>query len=453
MIHPHRAIPRLRLPLSALLAAALLSTSGCMLWRKKPDPAPDAAPAQTQTDPGNWFCQMAADGSDWDCVQDEHLARDPQPERVPVPPEPVAAPAPGLSPEPGLRSPERLSRPSSLRENVPAPSEPDTAPGDTESAAPAPPDIPAEADPNPSPPPAEPDSAQRSQPYPGSHRSDVAATDLPAYLALSYQPPTPTRLLDLPDHFYTVQVMAVSNRDVLEAYAESRSLTGMSATQIAANGKVMYALLAGIYASRANAETASRSLPAAVADETPWVRSLGSLKRAMLAAQPSAETTTGEIATLQPASRNPRTETPRSVRPPDTAFAAGTQHEVSDRGAGAEQLPTYQRLAFSPDEPVALSALPGDFYAIQVVALSTPDAVEDYAASRNLAGLSAARIEANNKIYFALLLGVYRTRAQAQTVLNDLPQTLAGTRPWIRRVSSLQSAIRRGDSMIASRGR
>ena len=88
-----------------------------------------------------------------------------------------------------------------------------------------------------------------------------------------------------------------------------------------------------------------------------------------------------------------------------------------------------------------------------MVALSTPDAVEDYAASRNLAGLSAARIEANNKIYFALLLGVYRTRAQAQTVLNDLPQTLAGTRPWIRRVSSLQSAIRRGDSMIASRGR
>ena len=289
MIHPHRAIPRLRLPLSALLAAALLGTSGCMLWRKKPDPAPDAAPAQTQTDPGNWFCQMAADGSDWDCVQDEHLARDPQPERVPVPPEPVAAPAPGLPPEPGLSSPERLSRPSPLRENTPRPAEPGPAPDDAESSVAPPPDIPAEAEADPSPPPAAPDSTQTSRPYP-------SATDLPAYLALSYQPPTPTRLLDLPDRFYTVQVMAVSNRDVLEAYAKSRSLTGMSATQIDANGKVMYALLAGIYASRADANAASASLPAAVADETPWVRSLGSLKRAMLAAQPSAETktTTGE---------------------------------------------------------------------------------------------------------------------------------------------------------------
>jgi len=104
------------------------------------------------------------------------------------------------------------------------------------------------------------------------------------YVRLSYRPERPIPLLELPANFWTVQLVALSSKEALEAYARTDDLQDMSAARIANDGVVYYALLLGVYESRALAEEATKDMPAPFDELDGWIRSLKSLQSAMAAA-------------------------------------------------------------------------------------------------------------------------------------------------------------------------
>ncbi len=106
----------------------------------------------------------------------------------------------------------------------------------------------------------------------------------PNHVRLAYRPARPTRLLDVPGTFWTVQLIVVSTKEALESYARAHQLGGMSAARIAHNGELFYALLLGVYETQEIAEQATRDLPAPLDELGVWIRSLASLQRAIIEA-------------------------------------------------------------------------------------------------------------------------------------------------------------------------
>ncbi len=103
-----------------------------------------------------------------------------------------------------------------------------------------------------------------------------------------------------------------------------------------------------------------------------------------------------------------------------------------------------------PGGTVPLVDVPPDYYVVQLVALASKEALEEYAARKGLHGMSAARVERDGKLFYVLLLGIFRDRQDADAAAANLPPELEDFDPWVRRVGSLQEAIRRGDALAGT---
>ena len=114
-------------------------------------------------------------------------------------------------------------------------------------------------------------------------------------------------------------------------------------------------------------------------------------------------------------------------------------------------MPPHIALAYRPTQAVAILDLPDDFFAVQLVAVSSKEALETYANTHQLSGMSAARVYANGQLYFVLLLGVYETRERAEQAIASLQGPLAELEPWIRSVGSLQDAMVAADEFTGVR--
>ena len=108
-----------------------------------------------------------------------------------------------------------------------------------------------------------------------------ATSSTPAYRQLAYQPTAPTRLLDLPNHYFALQLAAFDSRAALDRFVRDNRLAGVVAVRAAREGKLEHVLLAGIYENRAIAERARDSLPKQLNSMRPWVRRLQSVQSAM----------------------------------------------------------------------------------------------------------------------------------------------------------------------------
>ncbi|MYE82457.1 MAG: hypothetical protein F4X36_11590 [Gammaproteobacteria bacterium] len=106
--------------------------------------------------------------------------------------------------------------------------------------------------------------------------------------------------------------------------------------------------------------------------------------------------------------------------------------------------------SYRPSEPVPLTEVPPHYYVVQLVALGSKESLEYYAARKALRGMSAARVERGGQLFYVLLLGVFPTRAAADEAAANLPAALSEFDPWVRRVESLQEAIRRGDALAGT---
>ena len=217
-------------------------------------PSRPVSTAATTPENGKWFCQMAPSGESWDCVQDPRLAERPQPTRLPEPAPAEPPPEPTLIPEDatlplGEGEPQATPGPPTPPVEPPLPDEPSpTGAVETPARAAVPP--------------------------------AAAASDLPEYARLAYQPPQPVPLTELPGDFYAVQLIAMPSKETLEAFASRERLRSVSAVRVESNGELYFVLLLGIYESYAIARQAVAAIPPVEGAE-PWIRPLGSLQAAM----------------------------------------------------------------------------------------------------------------------------------------------------------------------------
>lgn len=195
-----------------------------------------------------WFCQTGEQNEAWNCVKSERLARSPEPTQKP--PKQVKREMP-IQASPVLEA--RLSTPNEI------------------SAVPAVAPIPA-ATPGPSP-----VKAQRTP-----REATATPETVPKHVRLAYKPKKAVALIDLPADFWAVQLIALSSKEALEAFANTNDIRGMSAARIATGRDLFYVLLLGVYETRALAKDASTDLPPPF--DNPWIRSLGSLQKGMLEA-------------------------------------------------------------------------------------------------------------------------------------------------------------------------
>lgn len=84
--------------------------------------------------------------------------------------------------------------------------------------------------------------------------------------------------LEFPEGYYTVQLMAMSDQSAMDEYLRETGINGLSTVEVFSGGKSRVALLLGFFDSKAAAEEASRYVPQALAEVTPWVRSVASIK-------------------------------------------------------------------------------------------------------------------------------------------------------------------------------
>ena len=132
-----------------------------------------------------------------------------------------------------------------------------------------------------------------------------------------------------------------------------------------------------------------------------------------------------------------------SVPEPGQTLSLPTEVPPQDSPA----LPLYQQISFQPEGPTALTDLPGTFYAIQLIALSTREDLEQFIADNNLPVMSGAVVEKDGERFYALLAGIYTDRETAERAVRSLPDELSAHGPWVRSMESLQAAIRRAEQL------
>jgi len=101
---------------------------------------------------------------------------------------------------------------------------------------------------------------------------------------------------------------------------------------------------------------------------------------------------------------------------------------------------------------VRIIDLPKNFYAAQLLAVSTKKQIEDFVIAENLYNMSAARIARNDRVLYVLLMGVYQSKEIAEQAVALMPQKVLSMEPWIRPIGGLQNAMIRGDQLAATAG-
>ena len=102
--------------------------------------------------------------------------------------------------------------------------------------------------------------------------------------------------------------------------------------------------------------------------------------------------------------------------------------------------PATPREALRPE--TALLGLPADHFAVQLMALSSEAAADDYLARHGVEGSRRVRIEHGGRTLHAVLLGVYPDAQTAQRAA-DVWSPPPGVQPWVRSLGPLQAAMTR----------
>lgn len=138
----------------------------------------------------------------------------------------------------------------------------------------------------------------------------------------------------------------------------------------------------------------------------------------------------------------PKTHEPEMVYSSDTVATRSPNLDIGP--------PLYRRLALKPGHAVNLIDLPPDYFAVQLFAVSNKEALEKFVRDKNIPGLSATRIAYGDQLFFVLLLGIYSDESAARIAAANMPSALNDLTPWVRRLGSLQDAMRLGDDLAGT---
>jgi septal ring-binding cell division protein DamX len=244
-----------------LIISACLAIAACGTWSggHSDDLTPRAPTIENNHD--YWFCQANEAGDDWDCVQGPRLGKSPSPTRHTKQPQPKPA--------------SMATLPSPDASDLPMQPDPGQVPKDWMNADSA--DIEVQTD---APAPL-PDPAPVLKPNPlsaGPHNRQQ----------FGYHQVTALDLSELPEDFYTVQIVAMSSMESLQSFVKEHPLSDALAARIETNGKFYYVLLLGIYETLTDAKAAAAIRPESLVNIDPWFRKLGSLQAAIQRADDAA---------------------------------------------------------------------------------------------------------------------------------------------------------------------
>lgn len=179
--------------------------------------------------PTPWFCEMNEARDDWDCVQDEALARKPKPKRLPSDP---------VEPNP-FDEEEALTR------------------TDTDGLS---------------------DVANPS-----------AAIDFEALALVQIQSDV-SRVMSLPPEHFTVQLTTTETKPLADGFIsenELKEIEELMTLKLASEGTPYYVVLLGLYETEEAAQAAAEARPDSLADIKPWIRPLGAIQAGITAAASS----------------------------------------------------------------------------------------------------------------------------------------------------------------------
>ena len=160
----------------------------------------------------------------------------------------------------------------------------------------------------------------------------------------------------------------------------------------------------------------------------------------------------GQQTPLQNGLPNQEPERQPTIQPEKQAERQATkQIDKQPREAtGQPPTPSPSRVA-NKTEPVisaqidsqaqSLEDLPGDYWAVQLIALKSQKELREFMRSTQLDELSGAMIKVKDRTWYVALLGVYEDRASAERAAAERPAVLQRYEPYIRSVASLQAAM------------
>lgn len=102
----------------------------------------------------------------------------------------------------------------------------------------------------------------------------------------------------------------------------------------------------------------------------------------------------------------------------------------------------YRQLAHSGDAQADLLSLPANFYALQLLAMSSQEALDSFAAEQGLRQTISTRVARDGTVFYVLLAGIYADQDAAERALASLPPAVQALPPWIRPLGLLQRAMR-----------
>lgn len=257
-----RFAPANLLPLLALLVLTMAGLTAC-----GGKAARERSQALLESQSGEkWFCQIAEDQRNWDCVQSNALAAAPVPERMPVPREELVAlevlevEVDELNMD-GTDVVETMVVETDVVETVVA---------ETDA-------VELKID--------EIDVVETETGELEIHETDLVETEageLDAIVTVASSGDLPrAELYALPDDAFVVQLVAMRNARTLDNLINDRELTDVFPVRVAVDGEVYHVLVAGPYDDEPSAQEFAAAPPDQLQDFQPWVRSARSLKAAM----------------------------------------------------------------------------------------------------------------------------------------------------------------------------
>ncbi len=409
-----RFAPANVLPLLALLVLTMAGLTAC-----GGKAARERSQALLESQSGEkWFCQIAEDQRNWDCVQSNALAAAPVPERMPVPREELVA-LEVLEVEvdelnlDGTDAVETVVVETDVVETVVVETDVvETVVAETDAVEL---DI---------------DEIDVVETETGELEIDETAVvetessdpDAIATAANSAHWPR-AELYAFPDDAYVVELVVMPSAETLDYLIKDQGLTDVIAVRVAADGVFHYVLLMGPYADEPSAQEIVALPPDRLQDFQLRVISVRSLKGAMHEAEELAN----------------EMDDPGYVAEVEVAETDGVEQDLAAAETNTIDLPS-----------VELSILPDDAYVVQLVAMRSAQTLDSLINDRGLTDVFPARVAADGEIYHVLLIGPYADEPSAQEAAAVPPEQLQDFHPWVRSVRSLKAAMREADELSAN---
>lgn len=141
--------------------------------------------------------------------------------------------------------------------------------------------------------------------------------------------------------------------------------------------------------------------------------------------------------------QTPRSNSTVQVQPYRAGLGTADAAATNEVQTPAEEVPEYVWLAYEPETPTRIEDLPDDMYAVQLIAVSTKEKATQYVEDETwLVEPTGVRVLSNGKPYYVILLGIYETKRRAELAVRSVADEVGGNKPWIRSLSSLQTAIK-----------